>query len=702
MSAAASETQDPRPDGARHGRSALLALAALGVFTAIALWCVHSALPRWNEAYVGRGELEGWLWRYWWMKQLLVDAWAAASAKYTLYVALVSGSYPETGNVLDLQLLSLPLDALLGSPAYYNTKVVIVLVLNGLAGYALARLLIDDWAASVLCGFAFAFGTYVLLEIETGRIRQAVIFPIALYAYTLMQMSAPRVSLAWAALAGLAFGFCASSFLFYGMSAAFMSALWVVWLGCPDAPAPDAEPPVARATTKRRLAYIVGTLLVGLGLFECMVWRVKPFTTGLLLVVALAAPVVLAVRRDGWRRLAQLGIVLLVGVAASMPYATWYIEQAFVKHQPLPETTWHRPFPTLEELESPHNAHVCDDILANSMQRFRGDSFSWDYPFLTTYRRAMPVALTALALGGLLVFRRRPWLFVAIAGLGYVLSLGPYLKGGVTEEYLARPDGMKLLQAYFFEYVPYFARLFSPIRLQGLFLLGFGVLVGWSAAMGFRRLHLSQLSRVLVAAAIIGLSLWQIERAGVIPLATTPLQVPDVYPWVAASDADGIIEIPLREGDYANYYQMFHGKRVLEGWAAGSVPERYPESRTRWLAQAPSNVNLQNTFLAWLRALNEGESSERARAFEPADLRAIASMGYRYALLHERGCYIVKGPDGRNQYLFMRRLLDGLFGKPVKTSYERVCEGWSNDVASDEDGLYRYEIVVYDLKPLAR
>lgn len=702
MSAPPSDTQDPRPSGARPGRSALLALATFGVFTAVALWCVHTALPRWNEAYVGRGELEGWLWRYWWMKQLITAAWNAASAKYALYVALVSGSYPETGNVLDLQLLSLPLDALLGSPAYYNTKVVIVLALNGLAGYALARLLIDDWAASVLCGFAFAFGTYVLLEIETGRIRQAVIFPLALYMYALMRMSASRASLAWAALAGLAFGFCASSFLFYGMSAAFVSALWLVWLGCPEGPAPDAEPMRARAAARWRLAYITGTLLLGFGLFECMVWRVRPLITGLLFAAAMMVPVVLTVRRDGWRRLAQLAIVLAIGVAASMPYATWYIEQAFVKRQPLPETTWHRPFPPLEELESPHNAHVCDDILANSMQRFRGDSFSWDYPFLPSYRRAVPLALTVLALGGLLAFRRRPWLFVAIMGLGYILSLGPYLKGGVTEEFVARPDGMKLLQAYFFEYVPYFARLFSPIRMQGLFLLGFSVLVGWSAAMGFRRLRLSQTSRVAFAATIIALSLWQIERAGVIPIATTPLQVPDVYPWIAESDADGIIEIPLREGDYANYYQMFHGKRVLDGWAAGSVPDRFPKSRTRWLAQAPSNTNLQNTFLAWLRALNEGESSDRARAFEPADLKAIASMGYRYALLHERGCYIVKGPEGRSHYLFMRRMLDGLLGGPVRTSYERVCEGWANDATPDDDGLYRYEIVVYDLKPLVR
>lgn len=688
---------EPSP---KRGYAGLLgALAAALVFTGIALWCVQPLLPQWNEAYAGKGELEGWLWRYWWMKQLIVGAWTAGSAKYAVYVALVSGSYPETGNVLDLQMFSMPLDALLGSPAYYNAKVVVILVLDGLAGYALARLLIKDWSSSVLCGFAFAFGTYVLLEIDTGRIRQAVLFPLALYAHALMRLTLDRTSLWRAALTGLAFGLCASMFLFYGMSAAFMSVLWLTWMACPPAAPADAADDEKQTAYRQRLGYLGALGLVTIGGLAACGAHAPSIAVGGLFAAVISTQLVMLARRDGMRRIAQLGVVLAVAVVTSLPYATWYIEQAFVRHQALPEMSWKQAFPTLEALENPHDVHTSDDALMNSMQRFRGDSFSWDYPFLSTYRRSTPLVLTALVIGGLLVFRGRPWLFVTIMLLGYVLSLGPYLKGGVMETYAAHPEGIRLPHTIFFEYVPYFSRLFSPIRLQGLFLLGFGVLAGWSTAKAYGRLRMSPPLRVLATAILIGLSLGQLARVGAIPIGMTPATVPDVYPWVAASDADGIIELPLREGDYGNYYQIFHGKRVLDGWAANSIPPGYPESRTRWLAQAPSNVNLRNTFLQWLRTLNEG-SSAAAPSFAPSDLKQLAELGYRWVLLHERGCYIVKGPDGRAHYAFMRRHLDGLLGGPVRTSKERVREGGFGDVQPDADGCFTFEIVVYDLKPL--
>lgn len=671
------------------------------VFTSIALWCVRGVLPHFQDAFTGGGEIEGWMWRYWWMKRLIVDAWNHAGASYAVRTALVSGSYPETGNVFDLQALSMPLDAWLGNPAHYNAKVILVLVLDGLAGYFLARLLVDDWAASVLCGFTMAFAAYVLLEIDTGRIRQALVFPLPLYAYGLMRVTANRTSLGWAALAGLAFGLCSSVFLFYGMSAAFMTAIWLVWLACPPPATAQASAPQRAQALQARVRYVLLAAASVFGIAQCAMLGVTPAAVGGLVIALLGVACAVLVRRDGARRGAQIALLLVVALTSSLPYATWYIQQAFVRHQALPEVSWQRSFPTLENLENPHNVHSSDDALMNSMQRFRSDSVSWDLLFLTQYPRAVPLALTVLVLGGLVLIPRRPWLFVAFAALGYALSLGPYLKGGVSEAYLARPHGIKLPQAWFFEYVPFFSRLFSPIRMEGLFLTGFGVVAAWSVAMLFRRLRLPVWARVVMVGAIIGSSLWQMEGAGAIPLSHTLLRVPEVYPAIASAEGDGVMELPLREGDYVNYYQIFHGKRVLDGWATGSIPEGYPQSITRWLAENPGNLTRDNRFLHWLRTSNEGESDEPA-GYTADDVKAIATYGYRWALLHERGCYIVRGANGHEHYLYMRRVLDARFGKPVKVATERVRERFGESAQPDAEGLYGCEVVLYDLQPLTR
>ncbi len=699
MSEQSSSPQEP----ARSLRTELWrTLAATAVFFVIAMWCMRSVLPHWHEAYAGGGELEGWLWRYWWMKRLIVGAFHHASLAYTMHVALVSGSYPQTGNVMDLQWLSMPLQAIFGSPDYYNVKIVIVLVLNALAGYWLGRILVEDWAASVLCGFVFAFGAYVLLEVETGRVRQALVFPLALYAITMVRMYSARAPLIAAVLAGLAAGLCSSVYLYYGMCAVFITMMWLVWAGCPASVAEDGSRRARREAWRARLSYgsLCTVAVVGLGF--SMAWNASVRGVLVCTFLMLAALMTLIVWRDGTIRLQQLFVLATVAFLTSLPYSTWYVEQAFVRHQALPEVSWSSTFPPLETLiNPPHNVHTSNNALGNSLQRFADDSVSYDFPFNINYRRAAPVVVTVIVLGGLLLFRRRPWLWVAIMMGGYILSLGPYLRAGTYQTYLFQPGGLELPQAWFFKYVPYFSRLFSPIRMEAMFLLGFAVIAAWSATHIFRALRLAKWQRVAFVTVVVLLSLAQMKRDGQAPLSYTVVRIPAVYRWLRHTHAAGIVELPLREGDYANYYQIFHRKRVLDGWATASLPRHFPTSYTRWLAEAPNlDQNGENSFLRFLRATNAGPTRPLL-PWQPADLAALPAAGYRYAVLHERGCFICKGPDGHAQYVWMRNLLDQILGPPVKVSSEHISEHWGNTVPRDAHGLYVYEIAVYDLEKFA-
>ena len=161
--------------------SALLWVWAGGLYLGIVLLAVRSLVLAPEGSWIGGGEIEGWLWRYWWMKQLIAGAWLGSGPLGALYVALVSGSYPEFGNLLDLQVLSWPLESVFGTPGYYNLKVGLVLLLNCLAcWWFLSRI----WGAQVgswLGGLLFGLNPYFVFEISNGRMRQAVAFAIPLF-----------------------------------------------------------------------------------------------------------------------------------------------------------------------------------------------------------------------------------------------------------------------------------------------------------------------------------------------------------------------------------------------------------------------------------------------------------------------------------------------------------------------------------------
>ena len=125
----------------RAQRTALEVLLADVVFSALSVLMTWPAAANLDSVIVGGGELGGWLWRQWWHFE---EANALPSTDQGFFEKLSSliglGRFPETGNILDILLLSYPLRELVGFPADHNLKVLLILMGNGLCGYALGDL----------------------------------------------------------------------------------------------------------------------------------------------------------------------------------------------------------------------------------------------------------------------------------------------------------------------------------------------------------------------------------------------------------------------------------------------------------------------------------------------------------------------------------------------------------------------------------
>jgi hypothetical protein len=394
--------------------SALLWVWAGGLYLGIVLLAVRSLVLAPEGSWIGGGEIEGWLWRYWWMKQLIAGAWLGSGPLGALYVALVSGSYPEFGNLLDLQVLSWPLESVFGTPGYYNLKVGLVLLLNCLAcWWFLSRI----WGAQVgswLGGLLFGLNPYFVFEISNGRMRQAVAFAIPLFIlflYRSWRHGGGRPTL----LAGVFLGITAAFYFYYGVFLGLFCLLFLVWHVCSG--------------------------------------RHRPHAPGFLL--------------------RMLGIVA-IGVIFSAPFGLFYLEEAFGPNV-LEVAPYGTAFPALEEMTAPQGTTRPENLLAGSQRRFLRESLPLDALWNPRLPHALPLAMLALVFFPWGVSRRVPWLWLATF-LGFlVLSFGPLLSLG--ESFRVYLPWLPMPYLLFYRWVPLFSRLFAPGRLEVLVYLALAVLV---------------------------------------------------------------------------------------------------------------------------------------------------------------------------------------------------------------------------------
>ncbi len=596
---------------AREALGALLAVVVAFVAAAAITWPMVTLL---DEVVMGGGELGGWLWRYDWHFREVAAIQEASTGPLQLWREFVSlGRYPETGNILDVLAFNLPFERLAGFPESYNLKILLVLVGNGLAAYALGRYVSGSIAAALAASVVAVVNPLTLLEIQASGLRQALLWWVLLYP-ALLDRALRRRTLGAGVVAGVCFGAAGAFYWFYGLFTGIFTVFWFV----------------AHLAVERKRIDARGLLRAGMGLGAGLALAAGPFI---------------------------------------LPYAFAESGASVGAREALPEMTFFLPYPAFDTvIHAPMRPQTYAENILASINRTVGSSWSASYAFDPSLDESLPIVVFFL---GVLpaVVRKRAWGWLVAWIFFYVGTMGPFLRWGDGDarnvvrvgEYVIR-----LPYTVLFQYVPGMSRMFAPYRL-GSFVVVTSVAL---LAMGLARWRWRAWLAPFVIAAIIAQPMYRWGRGAVneggadsrewrAPIKVNRIRVPEVYHEIAKEpELTGIVELPLdQQQDLVCYYQIVHGKKVYRSWASpGAIPPSLRRKGTggeigdQLRFQARADERGGPIYDAWVALSRDPESADLT-AFTPEAVQKWAKNGqYRRVIIHERGYYLVDPRRGTALY----------------------------------------------------
>ena len=665
-------------------------LAALAVSLVAAATITWPAVLHLDEVIIGGGELGGWLWRYWWHSmelEALSEAQVGPLSTWTTFLSL--GRYPETGNILDVLLLSFPLQKMLALPAHYNVKIFLILMLNGLCGYALARSFVSNRLACLTASVIAVVNPVVVQDLYGSGLRQCILWWVLLFPALLFR--AERLG-TWrsGALAGVVFGATAAFYWFYGLFLAVFLAIWGIW---------------KLAGERSRL---------------------------------------------DWRALfVWAGPLVLVGGFLSIIFFLPYLNAAggsTAGGSALPELSFFLPFPEYDVIKAAplRPSTYAENVLA-SLNRAILSSWSPDYLWNPGHPRPLPLVVLVFGIIPACFLLRslkrvRFWMLIFV--FFYLGTLGPYMKSfgsADTTEVLKLGEDwvVRLPYAWMFQWVPGMSRMFAPYRLGAFVVVGAVVLLAYGLA------HLIRGRRVWVQAAVCGTAVllclgmsnyrWEIGpvpddaiapdkwRA---PLKVSGIRVPDFYKEIDSSEMAGIVELPLgQQQDLLCFYQSIHQQKVYRSWATPpAVPPLFREerggesgARMRYLARQDRFGSLAGDLLQRLSDAPQEVSLDEVA--DPDWAHLLMGGDYRYIVVHERGYYLQDPFQGGQLYADVVRRLEKRLGLEAKQVVEhawfdypgneyKVPDGpvylpWTSQQVNlpDRERPSRYFMAIFDVAP---
>jgi len=598
-----------------------------------------------DSVLLGGGELGGWLWRNWWHFEEVKSIQETDMGALSSLEALISlGRFPETGNILDILLFSYPLRNWFGFPADHNLKVIIILLGNGLCGYALARSFTDSRLVSLSAGMIAIINPLVIQDINKLGLRQVTLWWLLLFPIFL-QRAGRTTTIKDGISVGVCFTLISAFYWFYGLFAAMFGAIWLIWWLIAE------RPP----------------------------WRI-------------------AIR---W--LSSAACTALIGVFFFLlPYFSAGDEQA--SHggggggsNQLPEVTFFLPYPSYDTVSAaPERPTNYQENVLSSLHR--GIDSAWPADFIIDPRHgvlAFPVVVFLFAIiPAFFVRRARIWLCVWI--VFWLGTMGPFLKIGAqkdTADVVMLGDYVvRMPYCLMFQFIPGMSRMFAPYRLSSM-------VVVMAVILTAIVLDLLQKRRRRVAAIIFGMavvaqpfyrfdletidefearpSMWRI------PTQTSAMRLPSWYKSLDPEGWEGLIELPLeQQQDLLCAYQSFHHRKVYRSWATTSAVPPFLRSgeggdygkRLRWLAKEPPRKDrMEELFRNLSRNPDEVDIGSLS---EEGLLELMESGSYRWLVLHERGYYLVNPNKGDVIYRDLVRKLEELLGVTPKEIVEQKAFDW--------------------------
>ena len=253
----------------------------------------------------------------------------------------------------------------------------------------------------------------------------------------------------------------------------------------------------------------------------------------------------------------------------------------------------------------------------------------------------LPIVLLVAAVVGLLGVGRRRSSWLLMAGLGWLMTLGPYLKDAAGE-----PQRLALPYLWLYDHLPSFDRLWWPQRLEILPLAALAVLGG---------LALSRRSGRVVGIAVVALVADVSLRSGALPTTAAP---PRAVSAALYAPIDGpVITTPVLSEDelvrHVLWMQVHHGQPIL-----GGLGEHLPSHR-------PSDYTDYVQRRRLLRAL-ERMSIGIFRDFivYPRDVDELIEDGFRWVVVDAEVYSLGLQPEWAAAFA---HILTPVFGEPEVT-----------------------------------
>ncbi len=596
----------------RRSMIVLLELTLLSVlYLAIASAMTWPMVSELDRQVVGGGEFGGWLWRIWWHFQeieALFHTDLGLLDKLRHFVGL--GRYPETGNVLDVLLISYPFDVWFGFPWHHNLKVLLILLGNGLCGYALARQFTDSRMVSWAAGCVAIANPLVIVDVNGTGLRQVLLWWLLLFPISLMRATrtARLLDGVWV---GLLFTLVSAFYWFYGLFAGVFGLIWIGhwWV-------------TQRPPWNRFLRWF--TVAATVAIFGLILFLLPYFAAG-----------------------------------SSDPMRSSMTD--------LPELSFFLDFPVYDTVAAaPLRPTNYEENVLSSLRRVIVSSWPADHVFNPFHGvKSFPfLVFICGVLPGIFLKRARIWLFVWV--FFWVGTMGPFLKLGADRdstdvifigEYVVRMPWTSM-----FKWIPGMSRMFAPYRMSAMMVVSAVVLmaVGLNAIRGRWR----SLAAAIVGIGVVAQPFWHIDTGPVpegvqkpplwrIPGVVSPFEIPDWYLEFEPDGKEGIIEVPLeQQQDLMCVYQVFHAQKLYRSWAgAPAVPPIFRREgggdagdRMRWLAQGEVE---HGALEEQLMVLSREPLDAELNAFDDVELASLMAGGsYRWLILHERGYYLLDPHEG--------------------------------------------------------
>jgi hypothetical protein len=453
-------------------------------------------------------------------------------------------------------LLAAPFSWAFGDPLGLNVYLFGVLVLNVVAGAALARAAGANRRAALLGGVGFGLCPYVLTELSAARFAQVPVWEMA-GGLALWIGALERGSVRRAALAGLLLGVAGIEYFYQGLFAVYAAGLLVLF------------------APRRSLAVIA---------------------TGGAVTVATVAPLLLLFVR-GWNDV----------VGASEAKQTF--PHPFALQASLP-WSW----PVWSDVRTMVPAYLSWVLLAlavaEGVRRWRAGRHRYGDP-ADEHGWTVPA-------------------FVAIALLGWALSLGPELltRDGPT-------DGSHLPYLFVYGLHPALQRFWWPYRHAVLVSLAVAVLAARALGALLERLP-PRAGLVTLGLALVAVPAELHARGAPVLAATSRLAspLPDAVTQMRALPDGLVLDLPvapeLRIGQQNLTLQAEHGHRLLDGHAMW-VDRVRPAAWDAYVARS--------SFLTELARFERGKPipEDPARVdrfvYDPADIAALRADGLRWIVV---------------------------------------------------------------------